>query len=149
MTSNGLNGCALLIHKSALDKAGEFNKEFVYILDWMYWTELTLLGYNFYTYSETLVKNRRHVAQVSVKKRNLLRGETEQYIMQLIDRVADDEKKLQNIWLYCNQIEFKEGYSKINDMISLPFNIRIKKIRSWLLRYSYVIGRKMISILRK
>lgn len=141
MTGNGLNGCALLIPKSALDMVGEFSTEYVYILDWIYWVELVLSGYNFYIHSDILVKNRRHEGQVSVRKKDLLRKETEKFILELIERVSNDKEKLQNIWLYCNQIKFKEGYLKINGMISLPLNIKIKKIRGWVIHCLYRIKR--------
>lgn len=147
MTGSGLNGCALLIPKSALEAAGEFNTEYVYILDWIYWIELVLLGYNFYFYSDVLVKNRRHEGQVSVKKRDMLRKEAENFILELIDRVSNDKEKLYNIWLYCNQKKFKEGYLKINDMISLPLSIRIKKMRGWIIRCLYRIKKILSGIL--
>ena len=149
MTGSALNGCALLIPKSMIDKVGNFSTEYIYILDWIYWIELTVLGYNFFTYDDILVKNRRHDAQVSVKKRNRLDEETEEYIMQLVDRVSNDEKKLQNIWLYCNQINFKEGCSKIEGKISLPFMVKIKKLRSLMLHYLYILLKKFASIIKR
>ncbi len=143
MKGNGLNGCALLISKNAIDEAGKFSTKYVYILDWIYWMELCLLDYGFFAYDSVLVKNRKHASQVSVKKRNRLHEETRAYLLQLIDRVSDDEKKLQNIWLYCNQIKFKEGCSKIENMILLPFTIKIKKVHSLIRRFLILIIRKI------
>lgn len=139
MKGTGLNGCALLIPKSALDKAGEFSTTYVYILDWIYWIELALLGYDFYQYSDILVKNRRHNGQVSVKKRNLLYEETERYILELIERVSEDEEKLQNVWLYCCRIGFKDGCAKISSKSSMPIIIKIKGIFRRLLKLIHIL----------
>lgn len=124
MSGQSLNGCALLIPKSALEKVGPFSSEYVYILDWIYWIELATLGYNFYTYSEVLVKNRRHNNQVSVKKRDMLKKETETYMLQLIDKINDKSDLLLQAWLYCYRIRFREGYSKIQSRIHIKPTIR-------------------------
>lgn len=146
MSGKSLNGCALLIPKEALDKAGEFNTKYVYILDWIYWIELALLGYGFYEYSDILVKNRRHKGQVSVKKKNLLYEETEKYILELIERCSNDEEKLQHIWLYCRRIGFKYGCSKICQYISLPVAIRIKGFYRRLLKLVHIVLKSFLSL---
>lgn len=149
MSGKSLNGCALLIPKSALDEAGEFSSDYVYILDWIYWIELSLLGYGFYESREVLAKNRRHKEQVSVKKRDLLRKETEMYLLSLIDRLFDDEAKLQSIWLYCCQIVFKSGCLKVEKITSIPLRVRIKKFKRMLKHYIYVVGKKTLSLFGK
>ncbi|MBQ8767525.1 MAG: glycosyltransferase [Clostridia bacterium] len=149
MMGRGINGCALLIPKSALDKAGKFSTTYVYILDWIYWIELSLLGYNFYEYSDVLVKNRRHSEQVSVKKQELLKEETEKFILELIDRVLKDSNKLYTIWLYCTQIRLTDGCKKISNMISLPISVRIKKIYRRAYSFTYHLLRKLLRLIKK
>lgn len=149
MSGRSLNGCALLIPKSALDEAGQFSTDYVYILDWIYWIELSLLGYRFYVSSEVLVKNRRHKEQVSVKKRDLLRKETEMYLLSLIDRLSNDDGKLQSIWLYCHQIIFKQGYLKVEKITAIPLSVRMKKVERILKHYIYVAGKKTLSLFGK
>ena len=149
MSGRSLNGCALLIPKSALDEAGKFSTDYVYILDWIYWIELSLLGYSFYESNEVLVKNRRHKEQVSVKKRDLLRKETEMYLLSLIDRLSNDDGKLQSIWLYCRQIIFKQGYLKVEKITAIPLSVRMKKVERILKHYIYVAGKKTLSLFGK
>ena len=96
-----------------------------------------------------LVKNRRHKEQVSVKKRDLLRKETEMYLLSLIDRLSNDDGKLQSIWLYCCQIVFKQGCLKIERIVTIPLNIRVKKINRILKHYIYLIGKKTLSLFGK
>ena len=126
MAANSLNGCALLIPKAVLDRAGGFSTKYVYILDWIYWIELSLLGYKFYRYPEMLVKNRCHKGQVSVKKRELLNIETINYILELIDKTSDDEFKQKQIYLYCKRIRLKEGLIKIKQNVKIPLSIKLK-----------------------
>ena len=149
MMGRGINGCTLLIPKSALDKAGEFSSTYVYILDWIYWIELALLGYSFYEYSNVLVKNRRHSEQVSVKKQELLKKETEKFILELIDRVSEDSEKLYCIWLYCAQIRLTDGCKKISNMISLPVSVRIKKIYRRAYSCTYRLLKKLLRLIKK
>lgn len=149
MSGKSLNGCALLIPKSALDEAGKFSTDYVYILDWIYWIELSLLGYSFYESNEVLVKNRRHKEQVSVKKRDLLRKETEMYLLSLIDRLSGDDGKLQSIWLYCCQIVFKPGCLKVEKITTIPLSVRTKKFKRIFKHYIYVVCKKTLSLFGK
>ena len=129
MCGNSLNGCALLIPKIALDKVGEFRTDYKYILDWIYWIELSLLGYQFYKYPDVLVKNRRHNEQVSVKKRHLLKEETKKFILELIARTKNDEFKQKQIWLYCKQIELKSGCEEVEKNIKIPFKTKLQGVK--------------------
>lgn len=126
MNSTALNGCALLIPKEVLDIVGDFSIKYTYILDWIYWIDIALKGFNFYEYSEVCVKNRKHIEQVSVKKRNLLVGETHRYILELIDKTKKDQYKQEQIWLYCRKIKFHEGKKSIENNISISFKLKIK-----------------------
>lgn len=139
MSGNSLNGCALLIPKIALDKVGEFRTDYKYILDWIYWIELSLLGYQFYKYPDVLVKNRRHNEQVSVKKRHLLKEETKKFILELIARTKNDEFKQKQIWLYCKQIELKSGCEEIEKNIKIPFKIKLQGMKRILQGKTYCL----------
>lgn len=149
LKGKGLNGCALLIPKTALDTAGEFSTKYVYILDWIYWIGLALSGYNFYKYPDALSMNRSHNAQVSVKKRDLLRKETEEYVLELIDRLSDDKSKMEQIWLYCNQILFDEGKAKAEKFVDFTFRLRLKGIYRRIYHCVYVVARKIVKAIRK
>lgn len=129
MRANSLNGCALLIPKTALEKNGEFSTEYKYILDWIYWIDLSICGYNFYKYPEVLVKNRRHKEQVSVKKRDLLKEETKKFILELVERTKEDKFKQKQIWLYCKQIGLAEGCKTIENNIKIPFKVKIQGLK--------------------
>lgn len=149
MGGKSLNGCALMIPKSALDKVGCFSTKYIYILDWIYWMELAINGYAFYKYKNVLVKNRRHREQVSVKKHDLLKKETREYIADLIDRVADDNEKLYNIWLYCLQVRFKAGAKSIERLVKIPIGIRIRGFCRVLHHYAVTMAKKIVSIIRR
>ena len=149
MSGRSLNGCSLLIPKCVLNNTGDFSTKYVYILDWIYWIATTLNGCQFFEYPEILVKNRRHSNQVSVKKQELLTKETKNFILELIDRVSNDKEKLYSVWLYCAQINFKEGSSKIEGMTLVPLCVRIKKIWRIIFHYCYICAKKILSIVRK
>lgn len=98
------NGCALLISKKILDKIGDFSREYTFILDWIYWTEIALAGFSYYCIPDVLVKNRRHAGQVSVKKRHLLKLETDRFIDSLCDRLSSQDASLANrkiLYYFC------------------------------------------------
>lgn len=126
MHGRALNGCALLIPKVALDKAGAFSTTYTYILDWIYWIELALAGYSFYEYDEVLVKNRKHAGQVSVKKRTLLLVETQRFVLQLIDRLQEKPDVIEQLWLYSYQIGFREGAQKAKAHCTVSMRVRLR-----------------------
>lgn len=139
MAGEVVNGCALLIPKTALDKVGEFNTDYKFILDWMYWIELSISNYQYYMHSETLVKSRKHEEQVSVKKRNLLKEETKRFILELIDRTKNDEFKQKQIWLYCKQIELKRGCKEVEKNIKIPFKTKLQGMKRILQGKTYCL----------
>lgn len=146
MRGGALNGCALLIPKSVLDHVGPFSSDYIYILDWIYWIELALHGCSFFEYPDVLVKNRKHRQQVSVQKRELLYRETEQFVLQLIDRLTDDEQKLIQIWLYCTQIGFKAGANKVKERLSIPATVRLRGAKRFLISRSVRLARRILKV---
>ena len=149
MSGKSLNGCALLIPKTALDLVGPFSTEYVYILDWIYWMELALNNYSYYAIPDVLVKNRKHGNQVSVRKRNLLEKETKKYILELINRQEDNYERLLHVWLYCCRIGFTEGVLKIKANIKVPIKFKLlgtyRRMRYLLKK----ITKKLVGVLRK
>lgn len=145
MRGKSLNGCALLIPKDALIKMGQFSTSYVYILDWIYWINLSINNYEFYYQSEVLVKNRRHSEQVSVKKRNLIKIETQNFVFNLIETTKDEEK-LNNLWLYCVQIGFDKGVKKINSLIRIKFSVRIKGLIRIFEHWFNCIAKKLVKL---
>lgn len=139
MHGKSLNGCALLIPKYALEESGEFSTEYTYILDWIYWIELALAGYEFFNYPDVLVKNRKHSGQVSVQKRKLLAKETDVFIISLVERVKDDKEKINEIWLYGYQIGNKKCCKICERYQKFSVTIRIKgikrRVRSLIIRF--------------
>lgn len=126
MNGQALNGCALLIPKEALDKTGKFSTEYVYILDWMYWIELSLNDYNFYYFPHKLVKNRMHSAQVSAKKKHLWNDEMEKFLTSLADRFQDECDKMRQIWTCCYRIGFKNCCKKIESKVKISPKLKFK-----------------------
>ena len=129
MAGEVVNGCALLIPKIALDKVGEFNTNYKFILDWMYWIELSLSNHQYYMYSETLVKSRKHEEQVSVKKRDLYKSEMMNYVISLVDKTKNDEIKQRQIWLHCKRIGFNRGCEEIEKNIKIPFKTKLQGVK--------------------
>ncbi len=125
MCGKSLNGCALLIPKTALDEIGNFSTEYIYILDWIYWINLALADYIFFEFSDILVKNRKHNEQVSVQKRELLKQETEKFIISLIEQLKTNAYFLEHIWLYCSRIRFTQGCAKCEQYNTISFPVKI------------------------
>ncbi len=146
MHGRALNGCALLIPKAALDTVGAFSTTYIYILDWIYWIELSLAGYSFFEYTDVLVKNRKHAGQVSVKKRALLREETERFVLQLTDRLQTQPKALEQLWLYSYQIGFGEGVQKAKSLCAIPAGTRLRGYARHFVSVSKRTARKILRI---
>ncbi len=146
MNGRSLNGCSLMIPKAVLNDIGEFDTKYTYILDWIYWINISIAGYNFFEYPQVKVKNRKHSQQVSVKKRVLLRTETQNFIIELIDKVKNDNKKIQDIWLYSYQIGFKQGYNRCKKNTKISFNILVKGFKRRTISVAMRIVRKILHI---
>lgn len=146
MRGQSLNGCALLIPKKALDEIGPFSTDYIYILDWMYWVEMSIRGYDFFYLPDKLVKNRMHQAQVSVQKRHLWNTETERFLCDLVDRLQHDQTKLAQIWLYAYRIGMKSCCEKVKSFTKIRFAILIKGIKN---RLKYKIRTLVRNIVRK
>lgn len=149
MFGKALNGCALLIPRTALIENGDFSTEYVYILDTIYWIELVLKGYNFYASKDVLSQNRRHDNQVSTKKKILFREETEKYLLELIERYENDKNKLFNIWLYCKQIGFVDGYNKVQQIVRIPLSIKTAGLYRVAYNVLYEVAKYCIRLIKK
>ena len=124
MKSRALNGCALLIPKSAIDKTGYFREDYVFILDWIYWVELALNGCSFFEYPQVLVKNRRHKGQVSVQKLHLLKDEQNRYLLELSKKLKSNEQLIL-LWIHSKQLEKPEVSQAISEKIKIPMSAKI------------------------
>ena len=62
------NGCGLLIPKSLFDKGLYFREDMCFVLDRNLWLRFAVHGAQAYISRETLVSNRQHVGQVTVKQ---------------------------------------------------------------------------------
>ncbi len=114
------NGCALLIPQKVLDKVGNFNTEYIFILDWKYWTEIALAGFSYYCIPDVLVKNRRHAGQVSVKKRHLLETEKDRFADRLCDILSGEEESPANrktLYYFCAMTGRKKARDRMKEML--------------------------------
>lgn len=142
LSGQSVYGCALLIPKTILDGVGDFSTQYVYILDWIYWVEIALNGYDFFICPDVLVKNRYHSQQVSVTKKECHDIEIERYLLELISRVENQQDKLRAVWLYCCRIGFAKGVRLIEEKIDISTTWKVKGV----LRHgSYVV----LKLLRK
>lgn len=66
-----ISGCALLIPKSAFDKAGLFNKDIKYMQDMEMWYRMMINGIGFYVSDKGGVLSRVHSQQTTVTGKNL------------------------------------------------------------------------------
>lgn len=68
LTKKGMiYGCALLIPRHAIEKAGFFNEKYRFVQDWIYWLQLAKDNNSFYLSEEELVKARVHKDQQTKK----------------------------------------------------------------------------------
>lgn len=74
--SGTLNGCCMLIPRSAFDEAGYFNESLRYSQDALMWYQIFLAGYGIVSDDLPNVMNRIHSNQVSQKSRNLFSHDT-------------------------------------------------------------------------
>ena len=65
------NGCGLLIPKCIFERHGFFDESLRFVLDWNLWLKFALSGVDFYFDDESLVANRVHSMQVTVRQREL------------------------------------------------------------------------------
>ncbi|MBQ7035732.1 MAG: glycosyltransferase [Clostridia bacterium] len=114
-----LNGCALLIPKRILDEVGDFSTEYIYILDFMYWVNIALKGFDFFEIGAVAAKNRRHANQVSVRKSHLLSKEMKQFISELIESIDGNKAKLFILWQFCKRKGLKEEAKIIEGKIDI------------------------------
>lgn len=124
-----LNGCALLIPKNVLDTVGDFSTTYVFILDWMYWVNIALSGFSFFLYSEPLVKNRRHRAQVTVQKQHLYVAENKKFAEELCQRFEGNISILQMVWMLCCRKGFWSISSKIGKVVNIPTALHVKGMK--------------------
>jgi len=88
----GLDGCSLLIPKSALDKVGRFNVRYRFIQDWVCWVALALRGNYLYLSEEELVKSRIHKNQVTKKIADRQPVEVVKFLNNLLYQLSSKEK---------------------------------------------------------
>lgn len=93
-----INGCAILIPKSLIDKTGLFDENFVYVNDVDYWYRLMAKDCIFTCFTDRLVKTRMHGEQVSVKKANLFKKESailaDKIFDMLLENIDDNIDKI-------------------------------------------------------
>ncbi len=128
-----LNGCALLIPKNILDSVGNFSTEYTYILDFMYWVNIALKGFDFFEIDEVAAKNRRHANQVSVKKSHLLSNEMKRFTSELIDFIEEDKAKLFILWQFCKRKGLKEEAKMIEGKVDISLKAHlVANINRWM-----------------
>lgn len=108
LNGNNIYGCCLLIHKSILDRIGFFDKNYVFIQDYLYWIKLAYNDIALYTLRQKLVKARRHVQQVTVTKkeyRNIEMEKSKYYLLELLKKdININNKKILQEYLKYNII---------------------------------------------
>lgn len=122
LTRWSLNGCSLLIPKNAFDQIGGFTTDYIYILDWIYWQQLALRGFDFHVGNKILVRNRKHNSQVSVKQKDLYMTETKLYCSELANRYIGDKEKSLAIWECCYKIGYDDCCRQIASRYHIPFD---------------------------
>ena len=147
MKGRALNGCALLIPKQAIDKTGLFNENYTFILDWIYWVELSLQGCSFFEYPEVLVKNRHHSQQVSIKKIHLLKEEQNRYLLELAKRLQN-QKQLISLWIHSKQLNKPDVALYISKKIKIPFSARVIGFIRYLMFGVRKLASKILVILK-
>lgn len=146
MGGAALNGCALLIPRQALHSVGAFRTDYTYILDWLYWVELSLQKYSFYFFPDVLVKNRKHRQQVSVQKHDLLDTERRKFALEMIARYESSPEILQQLWLYCKRLGIKDGLAQIEHLIAIPGSIRSLGFKRHVIFRAVSFARKILKV---
>ena len=115
-SGKSLNGCALLIPKTALLNSDLFDENFKFIQDWKMWVKLSLKRYDFIYINEYLVDSRIHAEQQTIKIKNVSIIEVNSFINDLIEKLPSEisKDKLLSILKYnkCDKIRYLLYYLK-------------------------------------
>lgn len=128
------NGCGLLIPKIAFIKSGLFNENFRFILDWKLWIEFAIDGFSFYIDPTTLVYNRLHSSQVTVRQKNLYHFETEQFVGELFEKLKSNTESFYIKQLYYFSYSTLHGDFKAIYAYLKQKKIRVSFLKAWCLR---------------
>ncbi len=106
-------GCAVLVHKSQLQKIGGFNADIRTVSDAECWYRLILEGLRFYYIDEVLVQSRQHKKQVGKRKAQLFQEEGDNFHLWILDRILEREEWVTPENLLCFYAGVKKrGYVK-------------------------------------
>lgn len=97
LSHSAVNGCSLLIPKSAFDKCGGFDESLRFCQDVFMWYKLFLNNFSMYYTEECLVKSRIHSNQLTQRGQKLFRrewNEISEYVMQQFAESSDRECNL-------------------------------------------------------
>ncbi len=101
-------GCAVLAHKSKLQKIGGFNPDIRTVSDAECFYRLILEGLRFYFIEEVLVQSRQHGQQVGKRKAQLFQEEGDIFHLWILDRILEHEE-----WVTPNNLlRFYAGVKK-------------------------------------
>ena len=87
------NGCGLLIPKACFEKAGGFEEDLRFVLDWNLWLKFAISGVDFFFEEEKLVCNRMHSMQVTAKQKQLHSIEANRTVDQLFHQLCTMDDK--------------------------------------------------------
>lgn len=138
------NGCGLLIPKAIFEKAGYFNENLRFVLDWNMWLKCTIAGVNFYYDNEILVSNRCHGAQVTTTQKYLHLEETAQTLEELFIILTEQEDfyLIRELYYFCYATNIPLQ-AKIREYCKKK--IYLNRCRAWYLRGK----RCIINVLKK
>lgn len=119
-----LNGCSLLIPKSAIDKCGKFSS-LKFAQDMEYWARLMIQGYSFKVFRIPLSITRIHRQQVTARCQDIAKKEKSTYIQSIAtycNNVANGNQYKRILLCYCYSLvpQQKECIQAISQSVSLP-----------------------------
>ncbi len=145
-------GCAVLVHKSKLQKIGGFNAGIRTISDAECFYRLILEGLRFYWLDDVLVQSRQHKRQVGKEKAQLFHEEGDNFHLWILDRILENEE-----WVTPNNLlrfyagVTKRGYEKASKKAKESLNKKFGKQYSFTIfttKVRYTLLGKVRSVLR-
>lgn len=150
LDKGSFNGCALLIHKSILEKYGNFDENLRFCQDIYLWIKIFLAHCNLVYSDDKLVFSRVHNKQVTQTRRELLHSDSIYISKKLINNLAIESNKKNNFYYLFAKRNSINGINEVAlDYIKENKKFKKLSIKEIGILYVYILYGKIRPIIRK